>query len=100
VASEIESKYKVKTKIITLDFTKAEEVFDTMSAGIQVRYCTVQCTIDQCCQLLIKISSKLKKTKIRHQMKSVRYLSSNSHIFKQILPVPALFLPFYKGKGK
>lgn len=35
VAAEIEAKHKVKTKVIPLDFTKAEEVFDTIATGIQ-----------------------------------------------------------------
>jgi hypothetical protein len=37
VAAEIEKKHKVKAKVITLDFTNPDEVFDAISTGIQVR---------------------------------------------------------------
>jgi hypothetical protein len=36
VAAEIEKNHKVKTKVITLDFTEPDAVFEAIAKGIQV----------------------------------------------------------------
>ncbi len=36
VAAEIEKNHKVKTKVITLDFTEQDAVFEAIAKGIQV----------------------------------------------------------------